>query len=240
MSRANRRHPCVYCSSGNGTDDHVFARAFFCELDRGNLPRAPACGKCNGRKAELEAYVSTILPLCVSDAGSKILEAAANRLENNQKLRRSLSAPREPSVVEVSPYRYELRPSLPLDFEKVGLLFEMITRGLIWHHWRYILPADCGTRAIAMPASFSDQQLRHFNRDEHYIENCIAKTFLYRAWRACDAPYTSVWRHQFVGGGGFGIEGDPMLLDEIVIATAPQEFVWDLQERELTKERGVA
>jgi HNH endonuclease len=56
---------CVYCGRAGASDtrDHVVAKEFFLKEDRGNLPQVPACLECNGKKAKLEHYLLSVLPL---------------------------------------------------------------------------------------------------------------------------------------------------------------------------------
>ena len=54
---------CVYCATQLATtEDHVFARGFFVEARRDNLPKVPACQPCNQVKSGLEHYLATVLP----------------------------------------------------------------------------------------------------------------------------------------------------------------------------------
>jgi hypothetical protein len=55
MRNEFRNKLCAYCGKAEATtDDHVIARTFFLENRRANLPKVPACEKCNGEKAKLE------------------------------------------------------------------------------------------------------------------------------------------------------------------------------------------
>jgi hypothetical protein len=93
MSKKLRGKPCAYCVVRTATtDDHVFSREFFLVEDRNNLPKAPACAKCNGEKSKLEHYLTTVLPF-----GARHAQAMDNmqvnvpgRLAKNQKLHRQL------------------------------------------------------------------------------------------------------------------------------------------------------
>lgn len=64
MSKKYKGKICVYCADAiSVTGDHVFAREFFLETQRDNLPQVPACEKYNNRKSVLEHYLTTVLPL---------------------------------------------------------------------------------------------------------------------------------------------------------------------------------
>jgi hypothetical protein len=55
VSKKFKGKPCVYCTDGTAISaDHVIARQFFLERHRANIPKAPACVKCNGEKSALE------------------------------------------------------------------------------------------------------------------------------------------------------------------------------------------
>jgi hypothetical protein len=65
---------CVYCATRSATThDHVFAKGFFLEARRGDLPQVPACGPCNATKAILEHYLTAVLAF-----GGRHADAAAN------------------------------------------------------------------------------------------------------------------------------------------------------------------
>jgi hypothetical protein len=47
---------CIYCCIPESSEcpDHVVARSFFLDRNRGNLPQVPACRSCNKKKSDLE------------------------------------------------------------------------------------------------------------------------------------------------------------------------------------------
>ncbi|MDX2235704.1 MAG: hypothetical protein NW200_14490 [Hyphomonadaceae bacterium] len=234
MSRQNRRLTCAYCRQEGGTNEHVFARAFFLERDRPNLPTAPACEKCNGRKAQYENYATAILPFAGRhDACIELLEAAEAKLQSNQKLLRDLRDGQGFEVVQTEDYRYEMRATLPIDFEPILRLFEMIAHGLIWHHWEYLLPHDCGVRAIAMNSTVTDTYLRELTKGRDYTEAVVGDaSFKYEGLRAVDADRSSVWRFQIFGGAEFGVSGSAEIINEVLVTTGKQDFIWDLIDGE--------
>ncbi len=63
MSKRFRDKPCDYCltNPSTATGDHVFAREFFPEAARANLPKVPACESCNNEKSRLEHYLTAVL-----------------------------------------------------------------------------------------------------------------------------------------------------------------------------------
>src|SRR5258708_40196385 len=74
------------------TDDHMFAREFFTLADRHNLPKAPACQKCNGDKGKFEHYLTATLPFAGrhAQAVENLQTGVPGRLGKNQKLNREL------------------------------------------------------------------------------------------------------------------------------------------------------
>ena len=171
VEQAEPEIPCVYCTLTSGTSAHVFAREFFLELDRANLPQAPACRKCNGRKTAIEHYATIVLPFAGTHAASvEHLEEVVPKLAKLDKLRTELAAGMTTAVVEVAPLQFALRQSLPIDFARINPLFEMITRGLIWRHWQYVLPPDCDVRALAINKGLVDRLLHTAKRGEGFVE----------------------------------------------------------------------
>ncbi len=95
MSKKFKDKPCVYCPTGiSATADHAFAREFFLERHRANLPKVPACAVCNGEKSALEHYLTTILSFggVHPNALENLITTAPRRLAKNLKLRDTLAA----------------------------------------------------------------------------------------------------------------------------------------------------
>jgi len=66
MSKRFKNKLCVYClkNPSTPTGDHIFAREFFMQDRRANLPKVPACKHCNNEKSQLEHYLTAVLPFC--------------------------------------------------------------------------------------------------------------------------------------------------------------------------------
>lgn len=86
------------------TDDHVFAREFFTAADHHNLPKAPACQKCNGDKGKFEHYLTATLPNAGrhAQAVENLQARVPGRLAKNQKLNRELLASMKPGWMDNS------------------------------------------------------------------------------------------------------------------------------------------
>jgi hypothetical protein len=94
MSKKYKGKPCVYCTMRiSSTADHVFARKFFVEMRRGDLPKVPACARCNGEKADLELYLTAVLPFGGrhADATENLSTLVPGRLAKNARLHRDLN-----------------------------------------------------------------------------------------------------------------------------------------------------
>jgi hypothetical protein len=87
VSQRFRGKLCIYCLSNTSTStgDHVFARAFFPESERADLPKVSACERCNSEKSKLERYLTAVPPF-----GGRRADALANL--------QGLAPPRLPSA----------------------------------------------------------------------------------------------------------------------------------------------
>ena len=92
MSKNFKDKLCVYCAKDESVGaDHVFAREFFLIYDRNDLPKVPACSKCNRDKSEMEHYAVSVLPFGGRHATALVyLEMVPKRLQRNPPLHRSL------------------------------------------------------------------------------------------------------------------------------------------------------
>jgi hypothetical protein len=103
MGKRSVGKKCVYCCSAPcTTEDHIFARQFFLVANRDNLPKAPACGRCNGRKSHLEHYLTSVLPFGGhhNAATDTVMESVTRRFPKNQKLSREFMRTLRPAWVE--------------------------------------------------------------------------------------------------------------------------------------------
>src|ERR1700693_690251 len=96
MSKRFKGKTCVYCGAAPSTTtgDHVFAREFFINARRGNLPKVPACEACNHEKSKLEHYLTAVLPFGGrhTDSAQNLSTLVEPRLAKNAKLHSALSA----------------------------------------------------------------------------------------------------------------------------------------------------
>ena len=137
---------CVYCSVAGSSDtgDHVVAREFF-EIDqRGNLPKVPACARCNSEKSKLETELTAILPQGArhSENLRSLWDASHARIAKNRRLQTSLATgARVTRRIQPNGLIVE-EASLPIDSDKILALACLIAKGLLFHHWQVITAVD--------------------------------------------------------------------------------------------------
>jgi hypothetical protein len=216
MGKSFKGKTCVYCATAPAaTMDHVFAREFFLADRRANLPKVPACSACNGAKSQLEHYLTAVLPFGGqhADGLAHLTEMVPGRLARNQKLARGLTAGLSRTMV---PGRETPAMTIPIEPEKVGELFALIAKGLLWHHWQFLLPPNAfGVRAdMLSPAGeqFYNQAFA-MNSGARVGEILGNGTFSYEGVQSAETPELSVWR--FSVFGGLSVSGDPEAPGEI-------------------------
>jgi hypothetical protein len=213
MSKRFKGKTCVYCGAAPSTTtgDHVFAREFFINVRRGNLPKVPACEACNHEKSKLEHYLTAVLPFGGrhTDSVQNLSTLVEPRLAKNTKLHSALSVgqgrvwSREGGLlVPVS--------TLPIDGDKIDRLFEFIIKGLLWHHWNVIL--DRGRHGLwaGFLTPIGVQFHRQFfamNANARVSANLGEGTFTYEGLQGTDIPEMSVWLFNVYGG--MKLSGDP-------------------------------
>src|SRR5260370_9406528 len=110
MSKRYKGKTCVYCVvAQSDTADHVLAREFVPITHRPQIPKVPACRRCNKTKSDLEHYLTAVLLFGGShrDAATNLQDHGARRLAKNLRLHRRLAPgrsrvrTREPSVLIV-------------------------------------------------------------------------------------------------------------------------------------------
>lgn len=214
MGKKYRDKVCVYCaSSPSVTADHVIARGFFLEDRRSNLPKAPSCQKCNGDKSQLEHYLTSVLPFGGrhSDASVALKTMVPKRLGKNRSLQEELilglrqRTVRHPDADASQPTAL----TVPIDTSCLRHLFALITRGLVWYHWKTILGPGHSVRA----ETISDTWARHCGQiftmkaRGHVTENLGEGTFCYEGLQAEEPPELTIWRFSIYGGAC--LAGDP-------------------------------
>jgi hypothetical protein len=201
---------CVYCATRSATTkDHIFARGFFLEARRGNLPKVPACQPCNEAKAGLEHYLATVLPFAGrhADAPANLQEMVRRRLDKNRRLHRTLAAgmsrtwTREAGV-------YMPTSTLPFEPEKLEELFAFIAKGLTWHHWGVLITANTDVWAGILNGS-GERLLTSWMAPARVrvTRNLGGGTFSYEGVQASDNPCMTIWMFSIYDG--VRLRGDP-------------------------------
>jgi hypothetical protein len=175
----------------------VIARQFVSEALRANLPKVPACLRCNSAKSQLEHYLATVLPFASRTASvvADLTDAMPKRLAKNMKLHRELEAgrqrvwTREPSGIIVPAM------TVPVDGEKLNAYVGYVVRGLMWHHWQVMLDANhfvevqcltgSGEKFFAVMSGW-----RGSNRLDETLGDCVLS---YTAVQGTDRAEISVW-----------------------------------------------
>lgn len=212
------------------TSDHVFAKQFFLENRRANLPQVPACAFCNGRKSHLEHYLASVMPFggLHSDAMSNLSEMVPARLEKNARLQRLLSQGKTRTWAKHVTGLYLPVMVLPFDSEKLSELFVYITKALSWLHWQTRLTDDDFVDAIHLSGAGEKYFKRLMSqRANDRIENDLGEgTFAYKGSQGVDNPKVAVW--EFSIYGGLHLAGDPDVPTEssskIGVLTGPRRI----------------
>jgi hypothetical protein len=212
MSKRFKGKACVYCTAEGRADtgDHVFAREFF-PLDlREDLPKVPACQRCNNEKSKLEHYLTAVLPFGGNmAASSRILEEMVpGRLAKNAKLHQHL-AKNQGSVLIKRHGVIQRAMTVPIEADRLHGLFRYIVRGLAAHHFETLLPTDyfVGVGILTeFGESFVGPMLQRNGRAK--VQGSVGGgVFEYVGVQAVDDPSLTVWCFKVYGGVTLG--GDP-------------------------------
>jgi hypothetical protein len=196
---------CVYClkEPSTPTGDHVFARKFFLADRRDNLPKVPACVRCNGKKAALELYLSAVLPLGANHKDAiPNAEMAEGRVRKNAKLHRELIAGITKELIEISPGVHGERLVMPFSMAPLHELFPFIVKALAWHHWNIELSPQFGVRVGSLPRAGEQflAPLMELNVGNLVERNWGEGTFVYKGVQGTDYPEMTIWQFSVYGG----------------------------------------
>ncbi|MBN3761120.1 HNH endonuclease [Burkholderia sp. Ac-20365] len=146
MSKQYKGKTCVYCAipGVSSTGDHIVARKFFSVDERDNLPQVPACAACNSTKSALETYLTALLPQGArhQDNVADHWAESRRRIDKNQRLYRELQEGAEISIRVDETGKPVAETTIPIDSSKLLELSRYIAKGLLFHHWRVIVPKD--------------------------------------------------------------------------------------------------
>lgn len=206
MSKKFKGQRCAYCAEHDAeTGDHIFAREFFLTSARANLPKAPICTGCNNEKSKLEHYLTALLPFGGRhpDASENLASMVPKRLGKNVRLHRHLKEGKKIVFVPGEGGKLEDTIAIPFDGAKLQELFSMITRGLVWYHWRIYLRDGYEVRThtvTALGQQLYEEKLFRKNVRARVSENLGNGTFVYDGVQAVDDPAITVWKFSVYGG----------------------------------------
>jgi hypothetical protein len=199
VSKKYKGELCVYCSRERATTrDHVFARNFFLVKRRDDLPQAPACTSCNRQKSEIEHYLATVFGFGGrhTDAVENFETMVPRRLEKNVKLFTQIQ----------QGYSGE---KIPLVSGQIEKWLALVTKGLLWHHWKTVLDPDEPVAAILVQSKGVGELrgvLSRLKVVDHVVVDLGVGTFRYVAARTADSPHSSFWWFSLYGGIQFADE----------------------------------
>lgn len=206
-SKKFKNKTCVYCAKEkiSSTGDHIFAREFFLNNERDNLPQVPACEACNNIKSELEHYLTAVLPFGGqhSDSLSNLSSMVPKRLKKNKKLHKSLRSGMSRDWFVTGSGILIKSTSIPINFDKIERLMEYIVRGLCWEHMRVQLLEDDFVKVMAVT-----KHGEKYFRDRLFNSNCNLRvnmewgkgTVSYEGIQGTDDPKRTVWSIKLYGG----------------------------------------
>ena len=224
---------CPYCAVTGSTVDreHVVSRQFFLERYRGDLPKVAACRDCNARKAKLEHYLTTAMLFGArhADATESLATIAPRRLGGNLKLTRELAAGIEYAPPVDSSGHASM--TVPFDSDKLRELYEMIARGLVWHHWELLLPPETvtvyGWFASPEGTAIFDRIFTHDARRR--VTRQLGRAFLYEGAQAKDIEQFTIWRMSLYGAVMADGDNTPTQIGYVLTApktmAAANEFI---------------
>ncbi|WP_175836201.1 HNH endonuclease [Burkholderia multivorans] len=209
-SKKNKGKTCVYCGvAPSTTGDHVIAREFFPKDARDNLPKVPACAKCNFDKSKLEHYLLTLLPIGGRHEGAlaAITDQVVPRLAKNAALDRTLAAGQRPFFVLDEGRPWQAWVATPLDVTKLTDLACFIAVGLASYHWQIQLMPRARADArrltekgrtmmaadLAGPAAGARVE-RNLGNGVFYYQGAYQRT----------NPMQTIWEMSFFGGVEIG------------------------------------
>lgn len=221
MSKKYKGKTCVYCAENlSVTGEHIFAKAFFLESERANLPQAPTCENCNNQKSKLEHYLTTILLFgSMHDHAEENLKTLVpKRLEQNRKLTLQL--------VEGMQYmQWDSKQNLVLPFNSDALtrLFEYIAKGLAWYHWDSIISKSSFVLARTLTSSnesYFDRFLSLFRSDRNVNNQLGQNSFSYKGIQAVDTEQITIWKF-YIYNGLTLLDEQPVCYQCVGVVTGP-------------------
>ncbi len=229
MSKKYKGKTCAYCGVPNSSEsaDHVVAREFFLVGERANLPKVPACRKCNSDKSALELYALCVLPFGGThrDAVETLATKVVPRLERNSKILEELRRGMTYVLQSQNGGPWQVTATLPFDHARILSLFNFITRGLAVHHFDiHCPPSTCFTNV-----SYFNDRGRNFYRRllqtkmaQSVRENLGNGVFEYEGCQSALNPQFTLWNMSLLGAQlGGSMESPGAVVKEAYAVTHP-------------------
>jgi hypothetical protein len=218
MSKKYKGKTCTYCTvpKSSTTGDHVVAREFFPLDKRANLPKVPACGRCNVAKSKLEHYLTAVMPFGSNtpDGRRVMMELVADRLRNNLALTRHLVEGAR--IKPISPdggRSWQEQHTLPFDSSKLVQLLRLIGKGMAFTHWGVLLPDRdvvlYGDFLVSAGATGMEMLLASKRANSTGKIVLGDGVFTYEGIQDPDWPTFTVWRMALYGGTYDGDQNAP-------------------------------
>ncbi|MCB1505572.1 MAG: HNH endonuclease [Hyphomicrobiaceae bacterium] len=214
-SKRYKNKTCAYCGKlgASQSGDHVFAREFFLERDRGNLPQVPACVDCNNKKSALETYLLQLMPLGANHPAAhesvRTLMPKRAAHHGNKALLDVLNGPDATVfLIDQSGQRQQRIPVL-IDANKLQDWCGLVARGLANFHWGVATP-NYSVEVMPLTPEVERHilELASSRKNGGHIEGSIGDgTFEYRGFMCGDGEPASLWMIDLYGRMPIG--GDP-------------------------------
>lgn len=204
MSKKYKQKSCAYCFAGvSQTADHVFPRELLPVHLRTDIPKVPACGSCNTKKAALEHYITAILPFGGwHPSARKILEdRVSKRLDRNAPLHRSLQVGvTDTWIVDRGALKRTI--AVPFDFQKFKAWLELVVSGPSLYHFNFVLPINVSIDVFATTV-YGDSFLGSFlkTKTNQIVNYSISDGMIrYAGSHSEDNQWVQLWCFSFYGG----------------------------------------
>lgn len=228
MGKRYKGKTCVYCTvpGASETGDHILAREFVPMARRSQIPKVPACGKCNKEKSDLEHYATAALLFGGrhADAADNLQKDGPRRLAKNRRLHRALARGSMRVWVRETSGLVVRALTVPIDGEKIEKLIGLITRGLMWHHWNVVLGPDCFVDVLSLTERGETlfERFKGMRARDRVRDNVGNGALVYEGAQGTDNPQVSIWELSLCGGVTMAGAGGADLTSKFGVITGPQ------------------
>jgi len=226
MSKKYKGKTCVYCADNVSiTGDHVFAREFFLEHERDNLPQVPICDECNNKKSTLEHYLTSVLPFggLHSHAKENLAKMVPKRLHKNRKLHKALK--NGIAYIEVGDSKNMV---IPIEGDFVTELFGYVAKGLAWYHWKTIIAKTRFVFSTALTNTGERLFNEYFftlNAKKHITNTIGSNSFSYTGVQYVEDDQITIWLFKIYAGlAMLGGDNEKELINSIGVLTVPSHL----------------